>query len=417
MHIGHICSFSCRVAAVAGVLLSNAAALAQGSAALADPSRAIGAAADKVLNDAIAALDAGEYAAAESAIAMLDVETLSPFERSRAERVLFNLAYRHEHYDEARAHLQNAIDAGGLTPEEISRARYQQAQLFMTKRSWREGAAAIEAWIASTVEPGGNAYYLLAVAYYQMGDYERALPAVQQAVALADGPQESWLAMLVALQIRREHYADAIPVLQQLITIAPNKKTYWKQLSSAYGRADDYRSALAIMQLEYNAGLLTDEADIRRFADLLLYNEAPERSAQVLEDAIASHSVAPDTELYEKLANSWIAAGRYDKALLPLELAADLAATGELFIRLAELHVQRSDWSGVERALERGIAKGGLKDTDRARFLMGVALFEAGHPQDARAWFELAQQSEKWREASGRYLETIDAERGPRATL
>ena len=63
--------------------------------------------------------------------------------------------------------------------------------------------------------------------------------------------------------------AEAIPVLQQLIEAAPDKKRYWMQLSSVYVQMEDYANGLAIMQLAYNVGLLTEDSEIRRLADLL----------------------------------------------------------------------------------------------------------------------------------------------------
>lgn len=406
MHQQRIWSCCCYLAVILGAVLLVSVARAQGGTA-ATSSRTIDPAVGKVLNAAIELLNAKKYAEAEEAIAALDEQTLSAFAHSRVEQILFNIAYSQKQYDDAREHLQNAIAAGGLNQEEVSQVLYQSAQVLMVQERWSEGAAALEHWFSSVVNPNGNAYYLLAVAYYQMGDYERALPAVQRAIAMSDQPQETWLRMVVALQIKAGRYEDAIPVLQQLVALVPDKKTYWMQLSSAYGKKEDYRSALAIMQLAYNAGLVTEDSEIRRFVDLLTFNEVPARGARVLEAAIASKSVTLDDKLYEKLANCWIAAGEYDKALPPLERAAELAATGNLFVRLGELHVQRGEWGAAETALGSGIAKGGLQDPGQSDFLMGVALFEDERPQDARAWFELARQSDKWRDASRQYLDRI----------
>ncbi len=101
-----------------------------------------------------------------------------------------------------------------------------------------------------------------------------------------DKPQEGWLGMLSALYLQRDEFKEAVPVLQQLISVAPEKKTYWMQLSSIYGQMEDYPNALAIMQLAYSAGLVTEDSEIRRLADLLLFNDVPYRGAQVLEAAI-----------------------------------------------------------------------------------------------------------------------------------
>ena len=218
------------------------------------PAPTIDAATGHALNAAIAALQAGKQAEARVALARLDATKLSPYERSKVEQILFNVAYAEEDYVEARQHLQNALDAGGLNAQEISQVRYQAAQLLMSQEEWQEGAAALEDWLATAVNPNGAAYYLLAVAYYQMDDFARALPPAQRAVDLANEPHEGWIGMLLALYLKNEQYTDAVPLLQKLVAIAPAKKSYWLQLSAAYGQLEDYPNALSTLQVAYNAG-------------------------------------------------------------------------------------------------------------------------------------------------------------------
>ena len=196
------------------------------------------------------------YTGAGQKIGTLALDKLSPYERGKVEQILFNIAYSQEQYEKARGHLQKAIDSGGLNAAEIDQARYQSAQLFMQEEKWREGAAALEEWFKTATTPNSAAYYLLAVAYYQQEDFNRALAPAKKAVELMDQakPNESWLSMLSALYLQREEYREAVPVLQQLIAAAPDKKTYWMQLSSVYGQMEDYPNALAIMQLANNVG-------------------------------------------------------------------------------------------------------------------------------------------------------------------
>jgi tetratricopeptide (TPR) repeat protein len=368
---------------------------------------AIGSATAKVLNDAIEALNAERYEEATNGIATLDRSTLSPFEHSKLEQILFNVAYKQKQFDEARAHLQRSIDVGGLNAQEVSQARYQSAQLFMQEQRWTEGEAALEEWLATATRPNPAAQYLLAVSRYQQNDFDGALAPARAAVETTEMPQESWLSMLSALHLQAERYHDAVPVLQQLTLVAPAKKTYWLQLSSVYGQLEDYGNAAGIMQLAHNAGLLTEDGELKRLADLLLFTGQPQRAATVLEEGIANEAMKVDDKAYEKLANSWIAAGEFDKAVAPLERGAELALTGALFVRLGEVHVKREDWAAATIALDRAITKGGLDDPGDAQFLMGVALFEQGRHAAARTSFEEARESPKHRDAADSYLAEI----------
>jgi tetratricopeptide (TPR) repeat protein len=394
---------------VAGSAVAQRAAEGQGEEGEAAPQTSIDAQTGKVLNEAIELLNMEQFAAAGQKIGTLQLDKLSPYERGKVEQILFNIAYSQEKYDEARGHLQKAIDSGGLNQVEIDQARYQSAQLFMQEEKWKEGAAALEEWFKTAANPNSAAYYLLAVAYYQQEDFAKALPPAKKAVELMDKPQESWLGMLSALHLQREEYKEAVPVLQQLISIVPDKKTYWMQLSSIYGQMEDYPNALAIMQLAYEVGLVTEDSEIRRLADLLVFNDVPYRGAQVIEAAIEKKIVNLDDKLYEKLANCWIAAAEFEKSLQPLQRAAELSASGDLFIRLGEVQVQREDWPAAIAAIQRGLDKGQVKDPANAQLLLGIAHYSQKDLNAARPFFERARQSNQHRQIADSYLQAIRA--------
>jgi tetratricopeptide (TPR) repeat protein len=306
-----------------------------------------------------------------------------------------------------------------LNAQEIDSARYQSAQLYMHEEKWREAAAAFEEWFETALNPNSAAYYYLAAAYYQQEDFARALAPAKKAVELMDPakPNESWLSMLSALYLNREEYREAIPVLRRLIEAAPDKKSYWIQLSAVYVQTEDYANGLAVMQLAYDAGLLTEDSELRRLADLLVFNDVPYRGGQILEAAIESKSVTLDEKLYEKLANCWIAAAELDRSVAPLARAAELSSTGDLFVRLGELHVQREDWAAAIAAAQRGLDKGQLNDSGSAQLMIGIAHYRQNELADAVPFLQRARQSEKHRPMAESYLQVIAAVQRPRTAL
>jgi tetratricopeptide (TPR) repeat protein len=362
-----------------------------------------------ILNEAIELMNMENFAGAQQKLATLKIDKLSPYERGKVEQIFFNISYSQEKYQEARDHLRMAIESGGLNDQEVSEARFQSAQLFLTEEKYKEGAAALEEWMKTAPSVNSAAYYLLAAAYYQLEDFDRALPPAKKAVELMDKPQENWLGMLSALYMQKEQYREAVPIVEQLIAVAPGKKTYWINLSSIYGQMEDYPKALGVMQLAYSAGLVTEDAEVRRLADLLLYNEVPYRCAQVLEAGVEKKLVTPDDKFYEKLATCWIGAAELDKAIPPLTRAAELAQSGDLFVRLGEVQVNREDWGAAQAALQRGIDKGQLKDTAGAQLMMGIALFNQDKLADATTWFQRARSVERYRDNATAYLQLIQS--------
>jgi Tfp pilus assembly protein PilF len=386
----------------------------------APPSQNLDAITARILGEAIEFFNMDNYAAARQSLGELNFEKLSPYERGRVEQLLAGMAFAEDNYAEAREHLEAAIASGGLNEVELGSNRFQIAQSYMAEENWAQGAAALESWFETAVNPNSSAYYLLAVAYYQQAAeasgnaatrlYDRALPPAIRAVELTEQPQESWIQLVVALMLQKEDYRGAVPWIERMVAIAPDKKGHWMQLSSVYQEIEEFPKALAVTQLAYTAGLLTEDSEIRRLADLLVYNEIPYRGGQILEQAIADGKMKPDAALYEKLANCWMAAGEFDKSVPPLTRAAELATTGDLYVRLGEVHVQREDWAAAQSALEKGLGKGSLRDQGYAQLYMGITLLEQDKPREAREWFVRARGAERHRRQADGYIQYIDSQ-------
>ena len=363
------------------------------------------------LNKAIELLDTDNYAGAIAVLSEINLEKTSPYERSRIEQIWAGISYAQGDYDGARQHLSQAINAGGFNEHEVSQARYQIGQMFMAEEKWKEGAAALEDWFRTAKDPNSAAYYLLAAAYYQMEDLDRALAPAKKAVELTDKPQPSWIELLLGLYLQRENYQASVPLLERLIVMEPEKKTHWLRLSSLYQAQEKYPEALAALQVAYNAGYMSGDADYVRLADMLRFNDIPFRSARVIEKAIEDGNITANAEIYEKLANAWIQAGDYEKAIPPLERAARMSDTGDLYARLGQVQVQREEWAAAVAALQSGIDKGRLDDTGNAELLMGIALLNQKKLGEARGWFERASRSDKQRKMALSYMQLIDSRR------
>src|SRR5690606_25476867 len=117
-----------------------------------------------------------------------------------------------------------------------------------------------------------------------------------------------------------------------------------------------------------------------------------------------------DEKLYEKLANCWIAAGEFDKSVAPLQRAAEMAPTGDTWVRLGEVQVQREDWPAAITAIQRGVEKGQLKDPGNAQLMLGIAHYNQKDYAGARPFFQRARQSDRHRQIADSYLQAIEAQ-------
>jgi Flp pilus assembly protein TadD len=110
----------------------------------------------------------------------------------------------------------------------------------------------------------------------------------------------------------------------------------------------------------------------------------------------------------ELLGNSWIAAREYEKAIVPLQKAAEMADDGRLFLRLGQVRVQRENWKEATGLIQRAIEKGGLEDEGKAHLLLGISYFSDDHPESARTAFRKARNHESTRTDATAWLEHIE---------
>ena len=363
----------------------------------------------EILTEAIEFLNNDQNAQARAKLGELTLDRLSPYERSRVEQMFFSLDVQEENYPGARQHMEAAISSGGLNDQEISQGRYQLAQLYMQEEKWAEGAKALEDWLKTAASPNGGVYYLLAAAYYNLDNFDAALPHARKAVEMTETPQEGWLQMLSALLLQKEQYKDALPVIQRQVNMFPTKKVYWTQLSSVHAQLEDMSSALVIMQMAYHAGLLSEGSEYQRLADFMMVNDMPYSAGELITKAIDEKKIEPDLKTWESLSNSWIAAREFRKAVPILARAGQLSGNGNDFLRLGEVNIQMSEWGPAAEALEEALNKGGLRDAAYAQLMLGISLYNQDKLREAKTWFERAANSQSQSKTARGYIQLIDS--------
>ena len=152
------------------------------------------------------------------------------------------------------------------------------------------------------------------------------------------------------------------------------KKAYWTQLSSLYAHLEQEEKSLAVMQLAYAQDYLVKNNDLRALAQLYLYHSLPYRAGLVLEKAREDGFVEEDAAYWEMLANSWLLAREFDRALGPLQTGAEVSEKGDLYARLGQLYLEREQWKDACEALDSAIEKGDLHDEFTTHLLLAISL-------------------------------------------
>jgi tetratricopeptide (TPR) repeat protein len=312
-----------------------------------------------------------------------------------------------EQYKQAVASFEKCLALDALPDSAALSTQYNLGQLYMSVGRYADAVRALEDWLGKVENPAGSAYYMVAMAHVQLDDPKSALPLAKKAVALAKRPTESWLQLLLALEFELKHYKDVAKVLEVLITHFP-KKTYFLQLSAVYSELERDKLVLSTLELAYVQGMLDRESELLNLTQAYLYHEIPYRAAQVLEKGLADKVIADEAEHWELLGDSWLHAREYNKALGPLRRAATLSDDGNLFVRIGQVHLERDEPAEAQKALEQGLAKGGLDDPGNAYLLVGISHTGAKRFAAARKAFAKAETYEKNRKAARSWLKHVE---------
>lgn len=356
-------------------------------------------------------INADRHDKAKAALAKLARGKLSPYEEAQAHRLQGYIAYGKQDNAGAIDAMSRALALSALPPDDQADVLFQLAQIQGTEKRWKDTITTLRAWFQTVEKPNSVGYYLLALSHFQLQELDLAVEPAQQAIAIAETPQQAWLQLLLAIQLTRKDYAGATPALEKLLSFYPEiGKGYWLQLSALYGTTGDNARALAVMELAYRKGLLTDDRDLIRLVQLNLLQGIPVRAANILEKEIAAKRIQENAESFELLSGSWILAREIAKAEAPLARAAELAPKGELYVRLAQVHMMQDEWSQAAQALQSAIQKGGLSDAANAELLLGISYYNEKQLPEARSWFARAQKSDSTRQQARTWLEHVDRE-------
>jgi tetratricopeptide (TPR) repeat protein len=363
----------------------------------------------KKLTQAIELLQAEDYAGAAKILKSFNLGRLNDYEKALVQQTLGYVAASQEDFAEAAERFSAALELESLPEGQQVSTRFNLAQIYMMLERWDDAIATFNKWFQEVETPNSLGYYMLAVAYYQSGDLDKAFAPATKSVEMATTPKEAWIRLLLALYMEKKQYREALPLVERLVSLYP-KKPYWMQLSAIYAELGEDSKALASQQLAYQEGFLTEDKELRRLAQMYLFHDLPFRAATVLDRAIEEEKVESDTKALELLGNSWLAAREYDRALAPLERAAEVSEDGELFLRLGRVYIQREEWEKAAESLNRALEKGNLEEVGNVHLLLGIAVYNQKRLDRARRSFVRALDFEESNKNAEQWLRVIDRE-------
>ena len=294
------------------------------------------------------------------------------------------------------------------------------AQLNMVEENYDKGIELILQWMSEVEKVTAQSYSLLGQAYYQTGDYNKSLSAMETAVSMAEEegykPRENWYVILAASigELKKdigekESLLRQIGIYEILVNLYP-KKLYFIQLGGSYGQLGREKDYMITLKTAYQKDFLDKESEYLALSQLLLLNKNPYWAAEVLvsgqekmvtivDDKTKEEKIVPvvkDTEKNLKLlADSWRMAQEIDKAIPVLEKAAKISKDGKSYVLLGNLYLSEDRVDKAVEAIKKGLEKGKITKLSEVYLTLGQAYFELQKFDEAKKNFRIAARDKE----------------------
>ena len=340
-------------------------------------------------------------------------EDMNSYEKAQMWNFFGYIYYTLERYPDAIRAYQSVLEQPDL-PEALETGTiYTLAQLSFQTEEYQQAADLLNRWFESANNPGPEAYILLGQAYYQLGRHQDMIGPIETAMDIARGKErpvkENWWLLLRVAYYELENYAKVRDILQTLVVTWP-KKEYWTQLAAVYGELDQEIQQLNAYMAAYDQGMLVRSTELVQLSQLFLQAEVPSKAAQVLEKGFEADQVDKTVANYRVLAQALMLAGENAKAVDPLQSAARMSDDGELSFRLAQTYFNLDRYGDAIGSAQDALRKGGLKRTDQAHVIIGMAAFELERFDTARKAFQDARTFSLSRKISNQWITYINNE-------
>jgi tetratricopeptide (TPR) repeat protein len=234
----------------------------------------------------------------------------------------------------------------------------------------------------------GNAYYLT-------DDYANARQVVSELISRQEAngavPDEQSYRILQSACLRLKDDACVVDQIEKLVTHHP-KPEYWIDLINSMLRVTKSdKEILNVLRLADGVDVMNTAAQFTEMAQLAMAQGLPGEAQAILEKGIQKKvfdATPRERDHANRLISEAKTAAALDNSTLDKQDASARAKpTGEADVKLGAAYLSYGQNDKAIEALTRGLGKSGVKSTDEAGLLLGIAYARANNNAEAAKAF------------------------------
>ena len=324
----------------------------------------------------------------------------TPFERFKSSEVLAYLEIKSGDAPGALRAYEDIIDSPFLDPATKAQNTKAMTQLYFAAHNYPKTIDFGQRVLRAT--PGDVDFIVLVgQAYYLQKDCKSASKYMDQAIdasqAAGRGAKENYYLIKYQCASDAHNVAGQIDALQSLVARFP-KKEYWASLLTLANREQPDKVTQHFYRLKYETDTLDSVGEYVEMAQLAVQFGYPGEAQAVLERGFSSKVLEKDPAVAERnrrLLESAKKQADADRKTLPLQDTEDAKLkTGEADVKLGFAYLTYGDPAKAVTALERGIAKGGVKSPAESQIFLGMAYLKAKRADDAKKAFRAVKDDQ-----------------------
>ena len=337
--------------------------------------RQFSAKAGEAVNEALTLINAEQHSAAVSQLSnVLTMPDLNAYERSTIYQMQGASYYALDQYGPAISAFENAINAGGLLPNEADSLRVNIAQLMIGNGQYAQGAQMLENYLNRGGQSKPAYTEMLVQAWVQSENYSKALPWAEKWFRAASPKERKHFDLMNFLYNNLGMQGRQADIVKQMINRWPEDKTLWDAWASMLANGGREQEAFEVSKMLYLGGALTTEQDLMKVVQYYSFYDMPFQAAQILEKEMNAGRISRDSEKMVQLSSLFRQAREYGRAIPVLESAAQSSGQAKLYADLGEALYNEGQCVKAETAFKSAINKG--YDAGKSWMLIATCRYE-----------------------------------------
>lgn len=358
------------------------------------------------------------------------VKNESSYAEAMVSQLIANAYLVQKDFDKAEPYLKRIVELNALQPQSQMSVVQELATIYLVQKNYNGSIRLYQEVFQqekkNKLEPDPILYYRLGLAYSYRADannsrqdYGKALENVKKAINMAeelhqkdpkkhDPVKKDWYQSWFVISYKMKDFHQAFDVAKLLVAKWPGDKDFWGYYANTALLLHEDREATAIYGLMYKKGLFKSKDDYLQLASLLLEQGSPYKAAEVLTDGMNKGYIPKNKDSYEQISGAWTQARDWDNALATLSKEAQVSTNGKVYLRQAEIYLNRRDYAKASQAAQNALKKGGLGDEEgRVLMVVGQAEYELKNYDNAVKAFRQAEKFKKQEQNARNWLKYV----------